>query len=232
MQQETFGNRPGASLRGGLSRVNYICRPIASNQMLSNFGLTKSLGGSSHEIGVTRQRRRKDPPQRIGGADLYVRHTVLRLIDTRRGSPNSRYVKSFVEAAGATLPRPHLPAPSCECYRQRRPTHSSQPALFAAYRYHGCITDRDGDNTLELEADHRRHAEIENVIRDLKYGVGLNHLPSGRFAANAAWLAIQVMAQNVARRPPPPPLWAARISLGDQQATTKTRPRRIFPCDG
>ena len=23
----------------------------------------------------------------------------------------------------------------------------------------------------------RRHAEIENAIRDLKYGVGLNHLP-------------------------------------------------------
>ena len=33
---------------------------------------------------------------------------------------------------------------------------------------------------MELEADHRRHAEIENAIRDLKYGVGLNHLPSGR----------------------------------------------------
>ena len=53
--------------------------------------------------------------------------------------------------------------------------------------------------TLELEADHRRHAEIENAIRDLKYGVGLNRLPSGRFAANAAWLAAQVMAHNLAR---------------------------------
>ena len=64
-----------------------------------------------------------------------------------------------------------------------KPTPGSQLALFAAYRYHGFITDRDGE-TLELEADHRRHAEIENAIRDLKYGVGLNHLPSGRFAAN------------------------------------------------
>ena len=52
---------------------------------------------------------------------------------------------------------------------------------------------------LELEADHRRHAEIENAIRDLKYGVGLNHLPSGRFAANGAWLAVQTMAHNLAR---------------------------------
>jgi hypothetical protein len=52
---------------------------------------------------------------------------------------------------------------------------------------------------LELEADHRRHAEVENTIRDLKYGVGLNHLPSGRFAANAAWLTLAVIAHNLAR---------------------------------
>ena len=79
--------------------------------------------------------------------------------------------------------------------RRVQPTPGSQLALFASYSYHGFITDRDGD-TLELEADHRRHAEIENAIRDLKYGVGLNHLPSGRFAANGAWLAVQVMAHN------------------------------------
>ena len=80
------------------------------------------------------------------------------------------------------------------------------------YEYHGFITDRDGA-TLELEADHRRDAE--NAIRDLKYGVGLNHLPSGRFAANGAWLAVQVMAHNLAR-------WTARIGLGQQIVTTKT----------
>ena len=76
--------------------------------------------------------------------------------------------------------------------RRVKPTPGSQLALFATYSYHGFITDRDGE-TLELEADHHRHAEIENAIRDLKYGVGLNHLPSGRFAANAAWLAVQVL---------------------------------------
>ena len=55
--------------------------------------------------------------------------------------------------------------------RRVRPTPGSQPALFATYSYHAFITDRDGD-TLAPEADHRRHAEIENAIRDLKYGVG------------------------------------------------------------
>ena len=96
--------------------------------------------------------------------------------------------------------------------RRVKPAPGSQLALFAAYSYHGFITDRDGE-TLELEADHRRHAEIENAIRDLKYGVGLNHLPSGRFAANGAWLAVQVMAHasqerqllRLLRRLPPGP---------------------------
>ena len=108
--------------------------------------------------------------------------------------------------------------------RRVKPTPGSQLALFATYSYHGCITDRDGE-TLELEADHRRHAEIENAIRDLKYGVGLNHLPSGRFAANAAWLAVQVMAHNLAR-------WTARIGLGEQLVTTKTLRRRFFSLAG
>ena len=57
--------------------------------------------------------------------------------------------------------------------RRVKPTPGSHLALFASYSYHGFITDRDGD-TLELEADHRRHAEVENAIRDLKYGVRLN----------------------------------------------------------
>ena len=108
--------------------------------------------------------------------------------------------------------------------RRVKPTPGSQLALFANYSYHGFITDRDGD-TLELEADHRRHAEIENAIRDLKYGVGLNHLPSGRFAANAAWLAVQVIAHNLAR-------WTARIGLGEQVVTTKTLRRRFFSLAG
>ena len=108
--------------------------------------------------------------------------------------------------------------------RRVKPTPGSQLALFASYSYHGFITDRDGE-TLELEADHRRHAEIENAIRDLKYGVGLNHLPSGRFAANAAWLAVQVMAHNLAR-------WTARLGLGEQIVTTKTLRRRFFSLAG
>ena len=108
--------------------------------------------------------------------------------------------------------------------RRVRPTPGSQLALFATYSYHAFISDRTGE-TMELEADHRRHAEVENAIRDLKYGVGLNHLPSGRFAANAAWLAVQVIAHNLAR-------WTARLGLGEGVVTTKTLRRRCFALAG
>ena len=121
--------------------------------------------------------------------------------------------------------------------RRVKPTPGSQLALFTTYSYHAFITDRDGD-TLELEADHRRHAEIENAIRDpassagqvLKYGVGLNHLPSGRFPANpepaeGTWLAVQVVAHNLAR-------WTTRIGLGEPVATARTLRQRCFSLPG
>ena len=50
-------------------------------------------------------------------------------------------------------------------------------------------------------------------------------LPSGRFAANGAWLAVQVMSHNLAR-------WTARIALGEQIVTTKTLRRRFFSLAG
>jgi hypothetical protein len=108
--------------------------------------------------------------------------------------------------------------------RRVKPTPGSQLALFATYDHHAFITDRDGE-TLELEADHRRHAEVENAIRDLKEGVGLAHLPSGRFAANGAWLAIAVMAHDLAR-------WTARLGLGEGIVTTRTIRRRYLGLPG
>jgi hypothetical protein len=108
--------------------------------------------------------------------------------------------------------------------RRVRPTPGSQLAAFVLYDFHAFITDRAGE-TLELEADHRRHAEIENAIRDLKYGMALNHLPSGKFGANGAWLAVQVIAHNLAR-------WTARIGLGAGIVTTKTLRRRLFALAG
>ena len=82
----------------------------------------------------------------------------------------------------------------------------AQAELFPDWRHHAFISDRPEPLT-EVEADHRRHAQIELAIRDLKQGSGLNHAPSGRFFANAAWLLISCLAHNLVR-------WVARLGLG------------------
>lgn len=97
--------------------------------------------------------------------------------------------------------------------RRVRPTPGSQLALDVVFDYHAILTDRDGD-TLTVEADHRRHAVVEHVVDDLKHHAGLAHLPSGRFAANAAWLALVGIAYNLAR-------WTA-TAAGLGRVTTKT----------
>ena len=108
--------------------------------------------------------------------------------------------------------------------RRVKPTPGSQLALFVTWSHHAFVTDRKG-GTISLEADHRRHAEVENTIRDLKYGVGLNHFPSGRFGANAAWLAVNVAAHNLAR-------WTSRIGLGETLIATDTLRRRYLAMPG
>ena len=156
---------------------------------------------------------------------------IIEAIPEEDWTPIPYWMDGAAAVAEAATPRSSTPfqikpdaAPVRLIVRRVKPTPGTQLALFATYSYHGFITDRDGE-TLALEADHRRHAEIENAIRDLKYGVGLNHLPSGRFPANAAWLAIQVMAHNLAR-------WTARIGLGEPVVTTKTLRRRFFSMAG
>ena len=73
-----------------------------------------------------------------------------------------------------------------------------QDPLFPIYDYHPMITDRTGD-IVEVEANHRRHAEVELTIRDLKHGMGINHFPTKSFGANAAWLTLNTIAHNLTR---------------------------------
>ena len=84
--------------------------------------------------------------------------------------------------------------------RDANPNHvvaDAQGELFPAWRYHAVFTDSPL-TLLQAEADHRRHAIIEQVIADLKNGP-LAHLPSGKFNANGAWLALATMAFNLTR---------------------------------
>jgi hypothetical protein len=96
----------------------------------------------------------------------------------------------------------------------------------STWRYHAFVTDRVG-TTVELDADHRRHAVVELVIRDLKAGVGLRHCPSGKFNANAAWLLAATLAHNLLR-------WVAAIGLGagGKLVVAKTLRRTLLSLPG
>ena len=84
--------------------------------------------------------------------------------------------------------------------RDANPAHvitNEQGELFPIWRHHAVFTDSPLP-MLIAEADHRRHAIIEQVIADLKSGP-LAHLPSGKFMANSGWLVLAAMAFNLTR---------------------------------
>jgi hypothetical protein len=101
--------------------------------------------------------------------------------------------------------------------RDANPDHgpgNAQGELFRVWRHHAVFTDSPLP-MLTAEADHRRHAIIEQAIADLKNGP-LAHLPSGNFAANSAWLVLAAIAFNLTRAA------GALASIFHAKATTAT----------
>jgi hypothetical protein len=100
---------------------------------------------------------------------------------------------------------------------------SGQETLFDMWRFHAFFTTTDPAvlDTVAADKIHRGHAIIEQVNADLKNSA-LAHLPSGAFAANAAWLVLAVMAFNLTR--------AAATLTGTElaKATTATIRRKLI----
>ena len=112
--------------------------------------------------------------------------------------------------------------------KELNPAPPGQETLFAMWRYHAFLTDFPTDtapsdtapsdtapttaDTVAADQTHRDHAVVEQVFADLIDGP-LAHLPSGRFAANAAWLTLTGMAHNLLR--------AAGCLTGPRYATAR-----------
>jgi hypothetical protein len=104
--------------------------------------------------------------------------------------------------------------------RRTRLNDKTQRQLWPDWRHHGFITNRDDLTAIEADQFHREHAVVELAIRDLKEGAGLEHLPSGNYNANAAWLLCAVLAHNLG-------IWTTTIT-GQPNTTHKTRRTRII----
>jgi hypothetical protein len=81
--------------------------------------------------------------------------------------------------------------------KERNPAPPGQEELFPLWRHHAFLTDTK-ESTVDADLTHRGHAVVEQVFADLIDGP-LAHLPSGRFAANAAWLTRAAMTHNLLR---------------------------------
>ena len=76
-----------------------------------------------------------------------------------------------------------------------------------------------------VEAEHRQHAVVELVVRDLK-DQALAHFPSANFAANNAWTVIAGVAHNLTR-------WTSVIGLAaDTTSAARTLRRRLLQIPG
>jgi hypothetical protein len=82
--------------------------------------------------------------------------------------------------------------------RRTRLADTNQTRLFPDWRHHSFITNRDDLDTIQADQFHRQHAVVELAIRELK-DTGAQHIPSGHYPANAAWLTCTVIAHNLTR---------------------------------
>jgi hypothetical protein len=164
------------------------------------------------------------------------RHQVHYSITVRQTKPIRQQIATIPEDAWTDICYPdtgiaqvaetHYKGDRLIVRRVRHLNGHGQAELFATFQYHAFVTDRVG-TAVWLDADHRRHATVELCIRDLKAGAGLRHCPSGRFAANAAWLLIATLAHNLLR-------WTALLGLGatGELVVAKTLRRTLLQMPG
>jgi hypothetical protein len=99
-----------------------------------------------------------------------------------------------------------------------------QAELFPDWRHFCLITNRLQDITL-VEAEHRDHAVVEQVIADLK-DQALAHFPSGDYDANAAWTVLGALAHNLLR-------WTQLLGLPDSTVrAARSLRRRLIELPG
>jgi hypothetical protein len=111
--------------------------------------------------------------------------------------------------------------------RRTRLTDTAQQRLWPDWRHHAFVTDLD-DDAVTVDAFHRHHAVVELTIRDLKDGAGLDHVPSGNFHANSAWLQCAVLAHDLIR-------WTAilgDVRVNDELTVARTMRTRLISLPG
>lgn len=133
-------------------------------------------------------------------------------------------VSDYPDTGEAQVAEARHPGTGFRVIARRTRLVGPQADLFPNWRHHAFMTNRTLP-ALVADTDHRDHATIELVIRDLK-DQALAHFPSGEFAANMAWTVIAALAHNLAR-------WATMIGLPTMPVqNARTRRRQLLSIPG
>jgi hypothetical protein len=100
----------------------------------------------------------------------------------------------------------------------------AQAELFADWRPFAFLTNRTQPIEI-VEAEHRQHAVVELVMRDLN-DQALAHFPSGHYSINSAWTVLACLTHNLLR-------WTSLLGLpGHTIRAARTLRQRLLTLPG
>lgn len=153
-------------------------------------------------------RRAVEPGKAIGFAVSAVMSKDLAA--ALRAIPDSQWTTFDTEADGTLRQWAEVPFVPSERYEHKdsRPLRhvglrllKAQGVLFADgsdRHYHAVITNRDLRGDLLLNWHREKAGTVEHVHDEIKNALAGGHMPSQRFAVNAAWLKFALLAYNLA----------------------------------
>jgi hypothetical protein len=199
----------------------------------ASYGYTKKLG--YHPIVAVRADTGEVLPIIIRADSGFENHKLIKVLDARGvefsvGVKQSPTIKKLIAAVPeenwvtiANYPdtgEAQIAETTLKGFRlivRRTRLVGAQAELFPDWRHHAFATNRTTP-ILVADTDHRDHATIELVIRDLK-DQALAHFPSGRIHANSAWTVIAAIAHNLRR-------WSSQIAQPHMPVQTARSRRR------
>ena len=160
--------------------------------------------------------------------DRGVRFTITAvltepLVEAARAIPERAW--SYLDQTNQVAETIHVVGDSPRAYRAivLRTEIKQTDAFTGAYSYYVIMTNISDWIPAQVARWHRRRANAENVIKELKHGFGINRLPCGELLANAAYFEANLLAYNLVQ------LYKQLVlPAGWQQCTIKTLRLRLL----
>jgi hypothetical protein len=145
------------------------------------------------------------------------------LIEAAKAIPERMW--RYLDKTNQVAQTVHVVGDSARAYRAIvLRTELKQTDVFTgAYSYYVIMTNINDWTPARVARWHRRRANAENIIKELKHGFGLGRLPCGELLANAAYFEANLLAYNLVQ------LYKQLVlPAGWQQCTIKTLRLRLL----